>query len=554
MENDWKNSLSFDDKGNLTKSISNYRAIFTHDENLSQIRFDTFSQDDISFSPLFLNVNGNKVDEESVGKIQDYLEQTYQLRLTQNKVFELLKTTASERSYNPVQEFIRKEDWDGMPRIETAIIDYLGAEDTPLVREQTKLWFVAAVARAFEPGCKFDNVLTLPGPQGIGKSTFFKTIGDKWFNDSFSFASGDKEKVETITNGWIIEISELNGMKRANDAEAAKAFLSRRSDSMRPAYGRKVVEFLRHNVFAATTNETNFLQGDNGNRRWWIVTVNGNGHVSTWLPQLQSVVNQLWAEAYTYYRKGVKLYLSPELEAEANAVQLNHSSIHNDPILDDIRLYLERVVPTAYSTWSIPMRAAYQKGAYHQLCPLLGFPLRALSPAVGLQLVGGQGVHRLLCRFLGDGLGCLLPGKGKLLLQIRFFRPDCLQLTGEVVPLLPEPSDQLQLLFIGTTLLRQQLPQLSRFAEKLIDLIVVLAVDVFQILDHILFMKTMKGRAKILRGCHGNSSFLVLRIAYLGKLYHRIHRNTTIFPHKSPLFGNCPPRSQKIFTIDPFTK
>ncbi|MFW5588955.1 MAG: VapE domain-containing protein, partial [Bacteroidales bacterium] len=288
MEGDWKDSLSVDDKGNLTKSISNYRAIFTHDENLSQIRFDTFCQDDISFSPLFLNVNGNKVDEESVGKIQDYLEQTYQLRLTQNKVFELLKTTASERSYNPVQEFIRKEMWDGMPRIETAIIDYLGAEDTPLVREQTKLWFVAAVARAFEPGCKFDNVLTLPGPQGIGKSTFFKTIGDRWFNDSFSFASGDKEKVETITNGWIIEISELNGMKRANDAEAAKAFLSRRSDSMRPAYGRKVVEFLRHNVFAATTNETNFLQGDNGNRRWWIITVNGNGHVSTWLPQLHS--------------------------------------------------------------------------------------------------------------------------------------------------------------------------------------------------------------------------------------------------------------------------
>ena len=42
MENDWKNSLSFDDNGNLTKSISNYRTIFTHDENLSQIRFDTF--------------------------------------------------------------------------------------------------------------------------------------------------------------------------------------------------------------------------------------------------------------------------------------------------------------------------------------------------------------------------------------------------------------------------------------------------------------------------------------------------------------------------------
>lgn len=123
---------------------------------------------------------------------------------------------------------------------------------------------MAAVARVFSPGCKFDNVLTLPGPQGIGKSTFFKTISGKWFNDSFSFASGDKEKVETITNGWIIEISELNGLKRANDVEAAKAFLSRCSDYMRPAYGHKVVEFMRHNVFAATTNETNFLQGTMG--------------------------------------------------------------------------------------------------------------------------------------------------------------------------------------------------------------------------------------------------------------------------------------------------
>lgn len=154
-------------------------AYFTLDENLSQIRYDTFCQDDVCFCPLFRNVNGNKIDEESAGKIQDYLERTYRIRLTQNKVFEILKTTSSERSFNPVQEFISQETWDGQPRIATTIIDYLGAEDNPLVREQTKLWFVAAVARVFNPGCKFDNVLTLPGPQGIGKSTFSKpSVGD----------------------------------------------------------------------------------------------------------------------------------------------------------------------------------------------------------------------------------------------------------------------------------------------------------------------------------------------------------------------------------------
>lgn len=188
MDENWKQQLATDSYGNPVRPISNLRLIFTLDENLSQIRYDTFCQDDVCFNPLFRNVNGNKIDEESVGKIQDYLERTYRLRLTQNKVFEILKTTSSERSFNPVQEFITQETWDGQPRIATAIIDYLGAEDMPLVREQTKLWFVAAVARVFSPGCKFDNVLTLPGPQGIGKSTFFKTISGKWFQRFLSLS------------------------------------------------------------------------------------------------------------------------------------------------------------------------------------------------------------------------------------------------------------------------------------------------------------------------------------------------------------------------------
>ena len=136
MEDDWKKNLATDSYGNPARSISNLRLIFTLDENLSQIRYDTFCQDDVCFCPLFRNVNGNKIDEESAGKIQDYLERTYRIRLTQNKVFEILKTTSSERSFNPVQGFIAQETWDGQPRIATTIIDYLGAVDNPLVREQ----------------------------------------------------------------------------------------------------------------------------------------------------------------------------------------------------------------------------------------------------------------------------------------------------------------------------------------------------------------------------------------------------------------------------------
>lgn len=122
MEENWKKNLATDSYGNPVRSISNLRLIFTLDENLSQIRYDTFCQDDVCFCPLFRNVNGNKIDEESAGKIQDYLERTYRIRLTQNKVFEMLKTTSSERSFNPVQEFITQEAWDGQSRIGTTII------------------------------------------------------------------------------------------------------------------------------------------------------------------------------------------------------------------------------------------------------------------------------------------------------------------------------------------------------------------------------------------------------------------------------------------------
>ena len=89
MEENWKKNLATDSYGNPVRSISNLRLIFTLDENLSQIRYDTFCQDDVCFCPLFRNVNGNKIDEESAGKIEDYLEKTYRIRLTQNKGFEI---------------------------------------------------------------------------------------------------------------------------------------------------------------------------------------------------------------------------------------------------------------------------------------------------------------------------------------------------------------------------------------------------------------------------------------------------------------------------------
>ena len=366
---EWFADLERDKKGNIEKTYNNLIAIMLNDRKLKRVQYDEFSKNDVTHEPAFKPSSGFLVTDESAGKIAACLEKKYHLSISLNKVFEVLKSTERERGFNPVQDHITAAQWDGTPRIETALIDYLGAEDTPLNRAQTKLWFVAAVARAFEPGTKFDNVLTLPGPQGIGKSTFFRIIGNAWFSDSFSFASSDKEKVEAVTAGWIIEISELNGLKRANDAEAAKAFLSKCIDRIRPAYGHKVEEYPRHSVFAATTNESNFLQGENGNRRWWIIPVRGKGTVDSWAKLLRQNAPQMLAEAYSYYKDDTPLYLSAELEQQANEVQTAFADDAADPLIESIESYLNMLVPLNYEGMSRQERINWRRNDDDPLRP-----------------------------------------------------------------------------------------------------------------------------------------------------------------------------------------
>lgn len=360
---DWQTALTLNSKNEIEKTGQNFKLILLNDLELSKVKFDRFSKKDITRSLEFYNERDNQIDDESIGKIALYLEVTYGLKLSQPRILEMLKTTSKERGFNPVHEFIMSEKWDGKERIETVVIRYLGADDTPLTRTQTRKWMIGAVARAFSPGCKFDHILTFTGPQGVGKSTFLSIIAGQWFSDSFSFAHDDKTKIEDITGAWIVEISELNGMKRAHDAEAAKAFLSRVRDDVRPAYARKSESIPRSNVFAATTNETQFLQSCNGNRRWWIIPIKGTGQPRLWIDALTAEVPQLWAEAYMYYTLGENLFLPPELEDQANQRQADYTTAAGDELLDEIEAFLNRLVPAGYAAWPLSRRLQWQKWA-----------------------------------------------------------------------------------------------------------------------------------------------------------------------------------------------
>ena len=214
---------------------------------------------------------------------------------------------------------------------------------------------VASVARTFRPGTKFDLVLTLVGKQGTGKSTFIKKLGREWFSDTFMTVHG-KEALEQIQGAWLIEMAELSGLKKA-EVEAIKHFISKQEDTFRPAYGRTAETYLRQCTFWGTTNNKDFLRDPTGNRRFMPIDIKPERAIKSVFSELDAEIDQIWAEAVNFYRKGEKLYLSAEAESIAREEQLLHSEA--DERIGIIDRYLNTLLPKDWDKLDIYQRRAH---------------------------------------------------------------------------------------------------------------------------------------------------------------------------------------------------
>ena len=245
-------------------------------------------------------------------------------------------------AFHPIQEYIEGLTWDGIPRIETVFSTYLGAKDSLYTREAASIMFTAAVARVFEPGIKYDLVITVIGEQGTGKSTFFKKLGRLWFSDTFTTFQG-KEAFEQIQGVWMLEMGELSGLRKT-DIEAVKSFISKSEDMYRPAYGRTVEVYPRQCVFVGTTNEPDFLIDPTGNRRFIPIDSHPELATKSIFDDLDNEVDQLWAEAYQIYLTGRLLMMSREADTLARIEQDIHSE--TDDRRGIVLRFLETKLPT----------------------------------------------------------------------------------------------------------------------------------------------------------------------------------------------------------------
>lgn len=240
--------------------------------------------------------------------------------------WDAIRLLAQENSFNPVLDRIEAHPWDGVPRIDTWLSAYLGADDNELNRAFGRSVLVAGVRRARRPGCKFDCVLVLEGPQGRGKSSVLKIMagGEDFFSDEIAIGVSYREQQELLAGKWIVELPELVGLNRS-EVTRVKQFISKTHDRGRGAYQRLPMDLPRRCIFVGTTNDSQYLHDATGNRRFWPVTV---GKID--LQCLAKDMLQLWAEAAEAEREAPEPISIPE-RLWAAAAERQAERVSGDP-------------------------------------------------------------------------------------------------------------------------------------------------------------------------------------------------------------------------------
>lgn len=360
---DWVAELDVDKKGNINSTIDNIKKILSNDSSLKgRVKYNDFTGKSRLFNSAPWDSNKTErewTDSDDAG-LRHYLETVYKIKGKGN-IDDAWILTAKANSYHPIKDFLNTLIWDGLSRVETLFIDYLGADDNEYVKTVSLKALTACVARVFNPGCKFDIMPVLIGPQGCGKSYMIKKLGKEWFTDTLN-SINDKNAYEQIKGFWIVEIAELSAMKRA-EIESIKHFITKTEDAFRGAYLKHVESNKRQCVFFGSTNKHDFLTDMTGNRRFMPIDVNPNKATKNVFKDLtECEISQIWAEAMTFYKKGEKLYIEDaSIQKQAEIEQDKH--LEQSPLQGDVENFLQTLLPKDWDEYELFERRNFLKNS-----------------------------------------------------------------------------------------------------------------------------------------------------------------------------------------------
>lgn len=352
----WTDGLTLSANGGYEKTLNNIMLIVQHAPELHGCaRKDNFTNRVLTAPDLPWN-SGTYWSDTDTTELRRHLDTRYKIRPSKQDIKDAVMAVSVKQCYHPIQDYLTSLTWDGVPRLDTLFIDYLGVADSTYARAVTRKAFAGAVARVMTPGCKFDYMIVLVGEQGRNKSSILNIIaGPDWFSDSMVTFEG-KNAFEAVTGKWLIEIPEMHTFDKVT-MNQAKAFITKQSDFYRAAYAEFPEERPRQCVFFGTTNEGECLRDRTGGRRFWPLDIDAVPRTKTLLDDLPRERDQLWAEAFVRWKAGEQLYLPQGLETVAKGVQEDHRE--RSAWEGIIHEFMERQVPEDWSKWPLDRRRMY---------------------------------------------------------------------------------------------------------------------------------------------------------------------------------------------------
>lgn len=253
-----------------------------------------------------------------------------------------LTTIADQNRYNPVLTWVNSTPWDGVHRWDDFCKTVTPKQvkplpdGTPLHIALIKRWMVSAIAAARRDGTSLHGVLVLQGDQGLGKTSWLKSLAPESLNvvkDGLSLNPDNKDSVKKVISYWLVELGEVNGTLKKSDQESLKAFLTKDSDEIRLPYGRAESDYARRTVFFGSVNNKTFLKDDTGSRRWWVIECDQVNYQHTFDMQ------QVWAEVLASFESGMQWHLTSD---EFNALNESNEAFQViDPIEERIMSRLQ---------------------------------------------------------------------------------------------------------------------------------------------------------------------------------------------------------------------
>lgn len=228
--------------------------------------------------------------------------------------FDSIIRICKECAIDSGSDYLRSLIWDGKERLDSWLMHTVGAPDDIYHRAVASNWLKGAVKRVIEPGCKFDYVLVLEGPQGSKKSTCLSVLAGSLGHVETTMGTENKDFYMQFAGKMFVEFSEGETLSRT-EVKRMKAIITTQVDKYRPPYERGSQDFPRRCVFAMTTNQEEYLKDETGNRRWLPVKLEFAEANIEWLSANRE---QLFAEAYDrVVNKKETVYEFPKKETEA---------------------------------------------------------------------------------------------------------------------------------------------------------------------------------------------------------------------------------------------